>query len=282
MITDLLTLSRPLIVLDLETTGLRDTEDRIIEIAHQVHRPDGSIAEWRSYIDPGMAIPEASIKVHGITDAMIKRCQRCQRTKDAHDLDEATNEVGSRCEGFRPAPTFRQAAQNLARGYSDCDFAGKNVRFDLGFLAAEFRRNGVPWGYTGACVLDADRLEALAKPRHLSNLYKEYIGRELVDAHSALADVKATTEVIAAQLERHAAALPRDLRRLHELSWPGWVDSEGKIRMRDGEAVIQFGKHKGRPMRAVPRDYWHWILKSDFSDEFKALAEGAVKGRYPQ
>lgn len=272
MIADLLTLTRPLVVLDTETTGLSPQTDRIIELGFQVHKPDGGVDEWRSLIDPGIPIPPRVTKVHGITDEMMKGCRVCGAQCDLDDVQAA--------HSFVPIPKFAQIAPKLARGFSDCDFAGKNVRFDLNFLAEEFKRAKVEWSYAGACIIDADRLEALAKPRHLSDLHKLYAGAPHDDAHAALSDVRATTTVIALQLKTHEQ-LPRDLRQLHDLSWPGWVDSRGLFRIIDGEAFVQFGMHRGKPMSEVPKDYWGYIIKNDFSDEVKQIAREAVEGRFP-
>ena len=144
---------------------------------------------------------------------------------------------------------------SLARGFSACDFCGKNVRFDLRILAAEFARVHVHWSYVGARIIDADRLEALAHPRDLGSLHEKYVGMRHDGAHGALSDVRAATTVIVKQLEAHAV-LPRDLTALHDAQWEGWVDTEGKIRLVNGVPTIMFGKHRDCAMREVPTDYW--------------------------
>lgn len=271
MIAKILNLTRPLILPDTETTGL-GPEARIIEIAHQVYRPDGEVKEWRSLINPEMPIPEAATKVHGITNADLSRCQRCNQLRDdpAHPKDHE----------FHLVPTFKQVAANLARGYSNCDFAGKNVRFDLEKFAQEFARVGVAWNYAGARIIDADRLEALIYPRDLSTLYERRIGKKMENAHSALFDVRATGEVLAHQLEERK--LPLDLQALHDLSWPGFIDAEGKMRFKHGVAVLSFGMHRDKPLEQVPRSYWEWVMKGTFSSEFKSLAERCMRGDYPR
>ncbi len=75
--------------------------------------------------------------------------------------------------------------------------------------------------------------------------------------------------------------MPYDLKRLHEMQWPGFLDSEGKMRMSDGVATLSFGKHKGDPISKVPKDYWDYILRSDFPSDFKLLAAACREGRFP-
>lgn len=278
-------LTRPLVIPDTETTGTNTEADRIIEIGMRVHAPGQEPRQWRTFVNPGVPIPPASTQVHHITDAMVTACRNCCRSRAAHDLSEAVEETASRCEGFRPWPTFRQLAQRLADGFTGVDFAGKNVRFDLRIIAAEMARAGVPWSYAGARIVDIDRIEQLGEPRDLSSLYRRRVGREPVNAHSALDDVMMSEEILEAQFAAFGQ-LSRDLDALHALQWPGWVDAEGKFRRReDGVVICSFGqKYNGRPIREIPPDFWRgFILKagSTFSAEIKAIARDALEGRYP-
>jgi DNA polymerase-3 subunit epsilon len=279
MIHQLLNLTRPLFVLDVETTGLDVQTARIVEIGFQEWTAEGMIREWRSLVNPGVPIPEAATAVHRITDAMMKSCQVCGGTRIEHPVESfPSGQVGT-CLEFHIVPTFKQLASSLASGFRDCDFAGKNVRIDLRLLTAEIRRAGQIWSYAGARIVDVDRLEQLAVPRDLGALHEKYVGRKHDGAHGALADARAAATVIAKQLEAHAA-LPRDLDALHAAQWPGWLTSAGEFRMIDGVAMIMFGKHRGR-MTDVPRDYWDWILGEAFPDDVKALATRALMGEFP-
>ena len=276
MLNNLFTLIRPLFVVDTETTGTDTQKDRIVELGFQRWDASGMTKEWRSLINPGMSIPESATKIHGIDDSRMKRCNVC----DCYDDDVAPDRC--RCERFRPIPYFRDLAANLAGGLVNCDFAGKNVRFDLRILSASFARASVAWSYQGARIIDAERLEQLVAPRTLSHLHYKYTGQEHEHAHGALSDAQASTRVIMAQLEAYVS-LPRDLDALHALQWPGWIDSEGKFRF-DVDGVPRFGpwgKYAGQPMRSVDAGYWDWMLKGDFSAEMKALAADAKLHKFP-
>lgn len=281
MLAKLLRSDRPLLLFDLETTGLKPETARIVEIAHEVHRPDGSVAAWRTLVRPGVPVGE-SFHTHKISDEMLEGCRDCAvyngEVSPRADHPRAFEDLPS--HEFKPWPRFLDLAQNLAKGYSNCDMAGKNVRYDLRVLAAEFARAGVAWSYAGARVLDADRLEALLEPRDLSSLYRRRVGREPDGAHRADHDVRMTRELLEAQLR--AADLPLDLARLHELQWPGFIDAEGKLRRRkDGAVVLTFGKHQDVDVRRVDPSYWKWAAGADFSAEFKALAREMALGRFP-
>lgn len=273
-IHELLTLTRPLVVFDTETTGTDAEKDRIIELGFQIFDATGLLREWRGLIDPQMPIPPGASAVHHITNADMKRCRTCSQFELEH-TDSAL------CEGFKPVFTFEQLAVNLARGFSNCDFAGKNVRFDLRFMAKAMRRAGVNWTYDGACVIDAERLEQLAVPRSLSHLYKKYTGQELDGAHGALTDARASMVVIEHQLNQYET-LPRDVKELHRLQWPGWIDTEGKFRFDDaGTPRVTFGKHRDDRMQDVQPGYWRFIIDKDFSEEIKDIARDALAGKFP-
>ena len=316
MIHKLLNLTRPLFVVDCETTGVDPKTDRIVELGFQRWEAAGMTKEWRTLVNPGVPIPAAASRVHGIYDLDVRgRCQECKLIVDDVAPDRC------RCEKPRLTLLFGRMAANLAKGFSDCDFAGKNVRFDLRILAAEMKRAGVEWSYEGARIVDVDRLEQLAVPRDLGSMHAKYvrtpcdecdgkgkyldapanvldghpyevtchacngvgtIGKPHDGAHGALSDVQASTRVIVGQLEAHAS-LPRDLDLLHAKQWPGWIDPDGKFRFVDGVPCFAgWGKHAGKPMRSAEKGYWDFILNNDFGADVKALASAAKLGKFPE
>jgi DNA polymerase-3 subunit epsilon len=191
MIHQLLTLTRPLFVLDCETTGLDVTKDRIVEIGFQRWTAEGMDKEWRTLVNPTVPIPLEVTKVHGITDGAFLRCRQCGHEHNRHPLAlEPVGIVGDhlveariKCDEFKPWPRFAQIAARLGTGLSGCDFAGKNIRFDLRLIAAEMARASVEWSYAGARIIDAERLEQLAVPRTLSHLHEKYVGMKHDGAH---------------------------------------------------------------------------------------------------
>ncbi|HMP86825.1 MAG TPA: 3'-5' exonuclease, partial [Lacibacter sp.] len=170
-----LQLQRPLAVIDLETTGVNISSDRIVEIAIVKVQPDGSRLVKRKLINPEMPIPEASSAVHGITNEMVK-----------------------------DAPTFRQAANEIKQFIENCDLGGYNSnRFDVPMLVEEFLRSGIQIDLSDRRMVDVQRIFHQMEQRTLSAAYKFYCDKNLDGAHSAEIDATATWEILLAQLQRY-------------------------------------------------------------------------------
>ena len=235
-----LDLDRPLAFLDLETTGLSVARDRVVELAVLRISPDGEVVERERRFNPGRPIPPAATAVHGISDADV--------------ADE---------------PPFASRARSLAEMLELCDLGGFNIRrFDLPMLLAEFQRAGVPFPLEGRRILDAQTVFHREEPRDLSAAARFYLGQELQDAHSALADIRATARVLGAQLQRYEH-LPRDPEALHRYCdevAPFRTALEQWFQDVDGERLFRKGKHKDRPLAQVALetpDYLRWMLSLD-------------------
>ena len=136
-----LQLTRPIAVIDLETTGINIGSDRIIEIAIIKISPDGTRQVKRKLLNPQMPIPKASSDVHGITDEMVK-----------------------------DAPTFKQAANEIKQFIDNCDLAGYNSnRFDVPMLVEEFLRIGMEISIDGKRLVDVQRIFHMMEQRTKMN-----------------------------------------------------------------------------------------------------------------
>ena len=254
-----LRLQRPLVFVDVESTGVSVSSDRIIEIAVLRINPDGSEEYQCKRVNPGISIPADATAVHGITDA------------------DVANE-----------PPFTTHAKALWEFLSECDFAGFGVsRFDLPLLEAEFGRAGLQFAWRDRRVIDALTIFHSKERRDLPSAVRFYLHRDFPSAHAAGQDVRATVDVLHAQLLRYED-IPRDLGELHNYCNPrdpNWIDPDGKFVWSEGVAFIAFGKRKGTPLArlvADEPDYLAWILSSDFSSEVKGLVRKALNGEYPQ
>ncbi|MFO0799667.1 MAG: 3'-5' exonuclease [Gemmataceae bacterium] len=243
-----LVLTRPLCVVDLETTGTDPATDRVVEVAVLTLTPGGAADLFHSRVNPGRPVPPAATAVHGIGDADV-----------------------------RAAPTFAALAPALARRLAGCDLAGFGVAgFDLPLLCAEFSRAGVPFSLAGRAVLDALAVYRRHEARTLAAAVGFYLGRAHPAAHAAAADAAAAAEVLDAQVGRYGLpAAPADLHAaLVE------VDVAGKFRRGPGgAAVFAFGKHAGRPLAEVAAadpGYLAWMLTRPFLDDAHALVRAAA------
>jgi DNA polymerase-3 subunit epsilon len=252
-----LQLDRPLVVFDLETTGIDVEKDRIVQIAMIRVEPDGSRDEWETLVNPECPIPPQATAVHGISDADV-----------------------------RDAPTFSQVRGEVEQRLAGADVAGFNsVRFDLPLLEAELARAGSRPEWTGVRHLDALRIFHTMERRDLTAAYRFYCDEDLVGAHGALADARATLEVLDAQVGRYDE-VPADPDALHRFCNPDegkWVDRGRKFAWNDkGEAVFTFGKLRGQRLRDADRGYLEWMLNKDFSNEVKEILRGALAGVFPR
>lgn len=239
-----LNLSRPLMFFDLETTGTNPLQDRIVEISTLKVYPDGHEEEYCTRVNPGIPIPPETTAVHHITDA------------DVADK-----------------PTFAQIADNLLSLFADCDIAGYNSnKFDVPMLMAEFERVGKALSLMGRRLVDVQNIFYVMEPRTLTAAYKFYCGKELVGAHSAASDVRATYEVLMGQLDRYEK-LRNDLDELAKLSATKFVDIAGRIgRNAAGDPIMNFGKYKGKTVEWVCEHdpgFLNWMLASDFPNNTK-------------
>ena len=248
-----LNLKNPLVFLDLETTGMNIVTDRIVEIALIKVHPDGREEEKQYRINPEMPIPDLVSKIHGIYD-----------------------------EDIKDKPTFREIAKNIAQFIEGCDFAGFNSnRFDIPLLAEEFLRADVDIDLKKRKFIDVQAIFHKMEKRTLVAAYKFYCQKPLEDAHSAMADTKATYEVLKAQLDQyideeyedHAGKVSKpivnDVQALSEFSaYDTNVDFVGRIVYdENGVEIFNFGKNKGVSVEKVLREqpgFYGWILNNEF------------------
>jgi DNA polymerase-3 subunit epsilon len=181
IIPKLLPLERPMVIFDLETTGLAIGDDRMVEIAYRKIMPNGNVIAVTKRINPGMPIPADAMAIHGITDA----------------------DVAS-------APSFAQLCYELWSVFDGSDVGGFNITgFDLPFLKAEFAKVGKNFDYSNKRVLDAKILyhkmaaRDMVSARNLSAAYKLYCGKEHTSAHTGAGDVEVTVEILERQLEKY-------------------------------------------------------------------------------
>lgn len=237
-------LTRPLVVLDLETTGLNITEDRIIEIGIVKVYPDESLEKENYRINPEMPIPEAATKVHGITDADVK--------------DE---------------PTFAALAEYLFSVFTDCDICGYNSNyFDVPMLVEHFLRIGKNPFNDSTKFIDVQTIYKKKEERTLSAAVRYFLGKEPEDAHSALYDAEMTADILYKQVERYPD-IGNDvdsLAKYSEYENSKRVDFAGKlVRNEKGEICYNIGKAKGTPVKNDP-GFGEWMLEKDFPQDTKA------------
>ena len=253
-------LTKPLVILDLETTGIWIEKDKIIEVAMIRCLPDGTKINYEKYVNPGMPIPAIVTQVTGIKDADVKDAVR-----------------------------FREIAPEVLRFLDDADLGGFNLeRFDLPLLEREFSECGMKFEWAKRSIYDAQKIYHLHERRDLSAAYAFYCGKELKDAHSALADTQAALDVLAAQVTKYGNGSDtiEALREFDYRKRTEFQDVDRKLRWWNGELYMMFGKYNRkaclRDIAKTDRPYLEWILTQDFSDEVKDIIEQALEGHFPE
>ena len=235
-----LNLRRPVAFIDLETTGINVSNDRIVEISVLKINPNGKEQWMTTRVNPEMPIPEKVIAIHGISD------------KDVAD-----------------APTFREIAKNLTAFLEGCDLAGYNaMKFDIPVLAEEFLRVNIDFNFRKRRYIDVQVIFHKKEQRTLYAAYQFYCKKELNNAHSSKADTSATYEVLKAQLDMYTD-LENDVEKLADFSsFNNNVDFAGRIILdENGTEIFNFGKHKGKPVEVVFKEepsYYTWMMNGDF------------------
>ncbi|MCB9252845.1 MAG: 3'-5' exonuclease [Flavobacteriales bacterium] len=243
----MLELKNPLIIFDIESTGVNTFKDRIIEIYLIKIFPDLSEEHLHFYFNPGIPIPAEATAIHGIRD------------EDVKDM-----------------PNFTEKAHQLNSFFEKCDLGGFNSnKFDVPILVEEFYRAGIQFELEKRKFVDVMRIYHTMEPRNLSAAYKYYCDKELDNAHSAKYDTIATYEILKAQIEKYPE-LDSNTDALHEISIQGnLVDLAGRIAYNEKkEEVFNFGKHKGKPVREVFKkesSYYDWMMQSEFPANTKNI-----------
>lgn len=249
-------LTRPLVVFDLETTGVNSRKDRIVELSAVRMNPDGSEDERTWLLNPGVPIPPETSAIHGYTDEKVKDC-----------------------------PRFEQVADEIAAFFANADLGGFNSdRFDIPCLVEEFARTGRIFNVKNRRRVDVMRIFRHFERRDLSAAVRFYLGREMQDAHHASSDTRATVEVLKAQLDRYPD-LPKTPAGIEELvapSDPMSVDANGTFRWVKGELLVNFGKKKGERLIDLAKNekgYLKWIVNGDFPPEARAICMNLLDGK---
>jgi DNA polymerase-3 subunit epsilon len=235
-----LKLKRPIVFIDLETTGINVSSDRIVEISALKISPNGKEQWMTTLVNPEVPIPPKTTEIHGISDS------------DVAD-----------------APTFREIAKNLAAFLEGCDLAGYNaMKFDIPVLAEEFLRTNTDFNFRKRKYVDVQIIFYKKEQRTLEAAYRFYCNKVLENAHNASADTLATYEVLKSQLDKYDD-LENDIDKLAEYSsFNNNADFAGRIIIDDnGIERFNFGKHKGRIVEEVFREepaYYSWMMNGDF------------------
>lgn len=261
-------LDKDLCFFDIESTGLNVLRDRILQLAIiKYPKNNKPFEELSLLINPGVPISEEAFQVHGIS------------------AKELSNK-----------PVFSQVADKINKFIGDADLAGYNSnRFDIPMLIEEFARVGIDFDMSKRRTIDVQRIFYKMEPRTLKAALRFYCQKDLVDAHDALSDVRATISVFEGQLAKYvgqevenedgiasASPITADIQQLHDFTNDlRFLDATQKLRVeKDGTVVFNFGKYEGKPAGEVlynDKNYYNWIITKEFSSQVKQAVKSLLK-----
>ena len=243
-----LNLKKPICFFDLETTGTNPGKDRIVEIAILKLDTTNQKKEMVWRVNPECPIPDEASSVHGITDEMVK-----------------------------DQPTFKNYSKEIHNFIEGCDLGGYNIdKFDLPLLVEEFIRSGIDVSsFVKVKTVDVQTIFFKKEPRDLTSALKFYCNKDHGNAHTALDDTIATYEVLLSQLDKYDDLEP-SVDFLSTLTQRNKnIDFAGRIiEDNDGDAIFNFGKHKGKKVKEILKEekgYYSWMMNSDFPEYTKKI-----------
>jgi DNA polymerase-3 subunit epsilon len=240
-------LTKPLVFIDVEATGLSVSKDRMVELGAVKIMPNGDQERkvWR--MNPEIPIVPDIEKIIGISDADVK-----------------------------DAPLFKSLAREIISFIGAADIAGYNpMKLDIPLLMEEIMRAGLEFDVTKRKVIDVQKIFHTMEKRNLAAAFNFYCGKELKNEHSAMADTEATYEVFMAQLDKYTELGDNVDSVSKAIGDPSEniVDIVGRIiKDEKGREVFNFGKYRGQAVTEVlSRDpaYYGWMMKGDFTEYTK-------------
>ena len=246
------------LVFDLEATGPNPEKDKIVQVSTGWVNPDWTVDAETFLVNPAQAIPQDSIRIHHITDDMVK-----------------------------DQPLFKTVAPELLEKFKKAKvLIAYNVGFDLQLMNKELTLAGLPaLRQSDYRFLDPYLIWVKSEPRRLGDAAKKFLGESPENLHDAEQDSRITVRVLKAMVEG-GIAIP-DQETAFKWSSPireGSVTTCGRLKWRDdGEMMLSFGQFKGRTLRALAednREYLKWILRGDFSEEVKQIVRDAMDGNF--
>ena len=245
---------KPLIVYDLETTGLDKSKDQIIQFAAiKVDAENHKLIESKNiFIQPvgNYSITIQAFFKHGITPDFLK-----------------------------DKPYFKDVAQEILDFFTGCDILTYNgCSFDNSFLMAEFERVGIVWDPTNYVNYDAFLTEKRRNGNTLDETFKRYCGKTMseagLSAHDALSDVKATYAIFRHQNEIEKVEPEKILVADNTISLMEFKENL--------EPCFTIGKYKNIPVKyvnTIDPNYIQWAIssKSGFSTSTKNFIQKTIQ-----
>ena len=256
-----LEIDRPIVFLDIQTTGPDSRTARIVRLCTLRIEPDGQERFRSQLINPMAPISPGATDFHGITDEDVADC--------------------------RPFAAYAKALNDYLDG---CDLAGFGIRrFHLKVLRQEFEFAGFDFHLSDRTIVDAMEIFHRLEPRDLDSAYQRFVGGQFNRMTSDDATVNAVRSIIAGQMNQHPE-LPSEPAGLEAwatgTSDEQHIDDQGRFTLSDeGDPIINFGRYRGFTLYDMSdnhADYLRWIANDEtFTPQQRQIAADAAEGIMP-
>lgn len=176
---------RPLVFLDIETTGGSAVDSRITEIGALRVENDTVVATYKQLINPEQNVPWFITKLTGITGEML--------------WDQ---------------PTFAGIADDLEVFLDGAIFVAHNVAFDYGFIKESYTRQGNAFNMDRFCTAKLSRRLYPKQRRHNLDTIIETHDIKVKDRHRAFDDARVLHEFYKLAQEEHGLKLYAEINKI--------------------------------------------------------------------
>jgi DNA polymerase-3 subunit epsilon len=247
-------LEKNICFLDLETTGVNTSVDRIVEISIiKTNKQLKEIDRFYALVNPLIPIPEEVIAIHGIDEDLLIKAK---------------------------AKPFKEIAQSIIDFTDGCDLAGFNLfKFDLPLLVTEFTRCDMLFDYLTKRKFDMMTIFMRNNKRDLAAAYNFYTGKIHNTQHTAEGDVEATIEVFKKQIEVHDLNMTSEELEKYSNYDKEIVDLASKFTKDDkGVIYFNFGKNKNIPC-LDDKAYLQWMAGQDFTPDVLFIVQSLLHNK---
>lgn len=196
-----------LAVFDTETTGIDTSEARIVSATIALLGPEEEVVERYDWLlDPGIEIPEAAMRVHGISTEVA----RASGINAAVGIQQIVDQISEMIERGFPIVAY-------------------NAPYDLSLLKSESERHGIAWPSVVAPIIDPlildKQFDRYRKGKRTLEAVAAHHGVDIGNAHDAGDDAIAAGRVLQRIARKYADVIPSELDELHQAQ-VGWAAAQ--------------------------------------------------------
>ncbi|MBI1183854.1 DNA polymerase III subunit epsilon [bacterium] len=208
-------------IVDIETTGGRAKQHKIIEIGACLHDGSTVVDRFHSYVNPQQHIPPFITRLTGITDEMVE-----------------------------DAPVFEELAEELYDFLDGHIFVAHNVSFDYNFIKAHFAEVDIQFNQNRLCTVRLSRKIIPGQASYSLGTLCQSLKINIKGRHTALGDAEATATLFSllVQLDKNGVIEKSAKRNSRESLLPPNLDKQVFDQLPEKQGIYYFLDKKGKPL----------------------------------